>query len=172
MNAANHRRPRKHAWHGELRRHDLAEDILAHGNHLLRVMRKHRCGAGLPIQSNRPAFRILLAVFFLFVVTFAAGQTSPPAAGESVQSATAPVANTPSPDVSKYVGAETCKTCHEEIYNAWAKTPHWKTTLNTKGGPSKVFIPPSPPASQSTGLTSFFTTSLYNLRDSLLGRQC
>jgi DmsE family decaheme c-type cytochrome len=34
------------------------------------------------------------------------------------------------------VGAETCKTCHEEIYNSWAKTPHWKTTLDTKGGPS------------------------------------
>ena len=40
-------------------------------------------------------------------------------------------------DGSKYVGAETCKTCHEEIYNAWEKTPHWKTTLNIKGGPSK-----------------------------------
>jgi DmsE family decaheme c-type cytochrome len=35
------------------------------------------------------------------------------------------------------VGAETCKTCHEDIYNSWAKTPHWKTTLNKLGGPSK-----------------------------------
>lgn len=40
-------------------------------------------------------------------------------------------------NASEYVGAETCKTCHEDIYNNWAKTPHWKTTLNTKGGPSK-----------------------------------
>ncbi|MGC1374093.1 MAG: DmsE family decaheme c-type cytochrome [Candidatus Sulfotelmatobacter sp.] len=40
------------------------------------------------------------------------------------------MASAPSPDASKYVGAETCKTCHEEIYNAWEKTPHWKTTLN------------------------------------------
>ena len=40
-------------------------------------------------------------------------------------------------EASKYVGAETCKTCHEEIYNSWEKTPHWKTTLNKKGGPSK-----------------------------------
>lgn len=37
---------------------------------------------------------------------------------------------------SDYVGAEVCKTCHEEIYNGWEKTPHWKTTLDTKGGPS------------------------------------
>jgi len=38
---------------------------------------------------------------------------------------------------SQYVGSDTCKTCHEEIYNSWAKTPHWKTTLNKAGGPSK-----------------------------------
>ena len=33
-------------------------------------------------------------------------------------------------------GCGVCKTCHEEIYNGWEKTPHWKTTLDTKGGPS------------------------------------
>jgi DmsE family decaheme c-type cytochrome len=36
----------------------------------------------------------------------------------------------------RYVGSETCKTCHEDIYDSWEKTPHWKTTLDTKGGPS------------------------------------
>jgi DmsE family decaheme c-type cytochrome len=40
-------------------------------------------------------------------------------------------------DPSDYVGAETCKACHEGIYNNWEKTPHWKTTLDTKGGPSR-----------------------------------
>ena len=39
-------------------------------------------------------------------------------------------------DSSDYVGAETCKACHEDIYNNWEKTAHWKTTLDTKGGPS------------------------------------
>jgi DmsE family decaheme c-type cytochrome len=39
-------------------------------------------------------------------------------------------------DSTGYVGAETCKTCHEDLYNNWEKTPHWKTTLDTKGGPS------------------------------------
>jgi DmsE family decaheme c-type cytochrome len=39
-------------------------------------------------------------------------------------------------EAAQYVGSETCKTCHEEIYNGWEKTPHWKTTLDTKGGPS------------------------------------
>jgi DmsE family decaheme c-type cytochrome len=28
---------------------------------------------------------------------------------------------------SGYVGADTCKVCHEEIYNSFRKTPHWKT---------------------------------------------
>jgi len=96
-------------------------------------------------HSSR-AVRVPLSILFLFVVaTFASGQTTPPPAAKSAQSTSAPVASTPSPDgsestskdASKYVGAETCKTCHEEIYNAWEKTPHWKTTLNTKGGPSK-----------------------------------
>jgi len=42
-------------------------------------------------------------------------------------------------DVSSYVGSETCKTCHEEIYNAWEKTPHWKTTLDKRlAPPNKV----------------------------------
>jgi len=35
-----------------------------------------------------------------------------------------------------YVGADVYKTCHEDIYNGWEKSPHWKTTLDTKGGPS------------------------------------
>ncbi|MFZ0821270.1 MAG: DmsE family decaheme c-type cytochrome [Candidatus Acidiferrales bacterium] len=35
-----------------------------------------------------------------------------------------------------YVGAEACKVCHEDLYNSWEKTPHFRTTLDTKGGPS------------------------------------
>jgi DmsE family decaheme c-type cytochrome len=35
-----------------------------------------------------------------------------------------------------YVGSEVCQTCHSEIYAGWEKSPHWKTTLDTKRGPS------------------------------------
>jgi hypothetical protein len=96
--------------------------------------------AANPRFSHKRAWHdgLLPSISFLFVVVaFASGQTNPPAAGKSVPPATAAVASTPSPEVSNYVGAETCKTCHEEIYNSWEKTPHWKTTLDTKGGPSK-----------------------------------
>jgi hypothetical protein len=33
---------------------------------------------------------------------------------------------------SLYVGADTCKTCHEEIYNNFATTPHVATTMEGK----------------------------------------
>ncbi len=65
----------------------------------------------------------------------AGGATPAPAAQQkSAPSATATAADTTTSD---YLGAETCKTCHADEYNSWEKTPHWKTTLDTKGGPSK-----------------------------------
>ena len=87
------------------------------------------------------------------VATFASGQVraqvadkSAPPAGPPASSAlssnasnasnSSDASNALSSDASKYVGAETCKTCHEEIYNSWEKTPHWKTTLDKEGGPS------------------------------------
>ncbi len=39
-------------------------------------------------------------------------------------------------DSSEYVGAEVCMSCHEDMYKSWEKSPHWRTTLDTKGGPS------------------------------------
>ena len=40
-----------------------------------------------------------------------------------------------SADASKYVGADTCKTCHEEIGKTFEQGPHWKTTLAKHQGP-------------------------------------
>jgi len=34
---------------------------------------------------------------------------------------------------SDYVGAEACKGCHEDIYNGWEKSPHWKQTYKEGG---------------------------------------
>lgn len=61
-----------------------------------------------------------LVVFVLFL-GFAYGQEQ------------AAVTKTP----AKYVGPEACKTCHEDIYNNFDKSPHWKTTLDKRGGPPK-----------------------------------
>jgi len=37
-------------------------------------------------------------------------------------------------DPSQYVGAETCKTCHEEQAKSYDSGPHWKTELNKRHG--------------------------------------
>jgi DmsE family decaheme c-type cytochrome len=80
----------------------------------------------------------LLIVSSLFsVATWAQTQQKPPAAdktGAAVHPTEAPASPNTSP--SEYVGAVVCKTCHEDIYNNWEKSPHWKTTLDTKAGPS------------------------------------
>ena len=68
----------------------------------------------MPAKSR--ATRVLLfSVLCLFVVVgFAPSQARQQVADKSAQSASASVASAPSSDVSKYVGAETCKTCHEQ----------------------------------------------------------
>jgi DmsE family decaheme c-type cytochrome len=38
-------------------------------------------------------------------------------------------------DPSLYVGAETCKTCHEDIFKNFETTPHFVTTLENQRGP-------------------------------------
>jgi hypothetical protein len=90
------------------------------------------------VPGSSRIFRVLLcALLFLFLeAAFAVGEVHQQAPVKNAQPAAAPAANPASTEVSKYVGAETCKTCHEEVYNGWEKTPHWKTTLDTKGGPS------------------------------------
>ena len=97
-----------------------------------------RVEGDVPMPENSRTYRVsLFSVLFLFVVAaLAPGQARQQVADKSTKSASAPVAIAPSSDGSKYVGTETCKTCHEDIYNAWEKTPHWKTTLNKEAPPS------------------------------------
>jgi len=89
------------------------------------------------MPTNSKGSRILLSLVLLLfpVVAFAADQADHQVT-KSAPSVAAPSAKSSSPDASQYVGADTCKTCHEEIYNNWVRTEHWKTTLDTKAGPS------------------------------------
>src|SRR6185437_5825005 len=41
----------------------------------------------------------------------------------------------PAVDPSQYVGADTRKTCHEDVAVGYDKSPHWKTTLARHNGP-------------------------------------
>lgn len=40
-------------------------------------------------------------------------------------------------DASGYVGSETCKNCHDDLYAGFEKTAHWKTLSDAHGGQSK-----------------------------------
>ena len=42
--------------------------------------------------------------------------------------------NAPAVENASYLGSDTCKTCHEEIYKKFEGTPHWKTTLKRQPG--------------------------------------
>ena len=87
---------------------------------------------------SRTARELLFPVLCLFAsVALAPCQSGQQIAARSSaaangQSASPRTASAPSSDseAAQYVGSDTCKTCHEEIYNSWEKTPHWKTTLN------------------------------------------
>ena len=84
------------------------------------------------MPGNWMASRILVSLILFFVAGLLSvpAQTAAPPPAKSVSSTKAPAAAAPPPAASQYVGADTCKTCHQEIYNAWEKTPHRKTTLN------------------------------------------
>jgi DmsE family decaheme c-type cytochrome len=84
---------------------------------------------------------ILISTLSLLLAASASAQAPQQETAKTPPSASVPpakpvVASASSSEVSKYVGADTCKTCHAEIYDIWEKTPHWKTTFDKAGGPS------------------------------------
>jgi hypothetical protein len=111
---------------------DAAKFALLHRHDKVRAVKRALALANsydsriLPLSVLVPFFLLVLAI----------GQTSPQGSKGAPSPAMHAAAGA-STDSSKYVGAETCKTCHEEIYNGWEKSPHWKTTLNEEASPSK-----------------------------------
>jgi DmsE family decaheme c-type cytochrome len=72
----------------------------------------------------------LLAIVVSFALAALAENQAP------AQNAASAQAGSSSPQAG-YAGADTCKTCHEDIYNkGFANTPHFKTMLDTRRGPS------------------------------------
>ncbi|MGO9642632.1 MAG: DmsE family decaheme c-type cytochrome [Candidatus Acidiferrales bacterium] len=89
-------------------------------------MRKTGRGSGLSV----------LSLFLMCVALAAVAAGKPQDTGQNAQQSgsnppAGAAAQTPAP-----VDAETCKLCHEDNYDSWANSPHWKTTLNTRGGPT------------------------------------
>src|SRR5579864_8506382 len=73
-------------------------------------------------------------------IAYARSDTKPAPSPDAARLSAAPSADkAPSgaADTSDYVGTETCKACHQNMYDSYEKTPHWKTLNDTHGGPSK-----------------------------------
>src|SRR5271154_2011123 len=79
---------------------------------------------------------MIFAFCLLAAGTWARPQVKPAAGGNPAPAAQKRAPSAADTPTSDYLGTETCKTCHADEYNSWEKTPHWKTTLDTKGGPS------------------------------------
>jgi len=75
------------------------------------------------IEARQLASVLLVCFGFFGSLPLALSQTQP----------TAPAGNASSQTASSYVGSDTCKSCHEAVYNGFENTPHWKTTLDTHG---------------------------------------
>ena len=88
----------------------------------------------MPHWLNSKTFRFLLVVFIWLFASAAAVFVQAQARTDPQQQESA--ARSTDTASSDYVGSEVCKTCHEDIYSGWEKTAHWKTTLDTRGGPS------------------------------------
>jgi DmsE family decaheme c-type cytochrome len=63
----------------------------------------------------------------------AAAQTKPgaPTGAPPPEAAAAPAA---APEKAEYVGSDTCQACHEDIFNAFVKSPHHTVEINEKRG--------------------------------------
>src|SRR5579863_9449030 len=76
---------------------------------------------------------LVLFLGLLLVPAPAPAQGPAPSKGDAKPPSEVPAAAQNSGQAT-YLGSDVCKTCHEDIYKGWEKTPHWKTTLDTKGG--------------------------------------
>jgi DmsE family decaheme c-type cytochrome len=81
----------------------------------------------MKLFNKRPLRWLTLGCTIFFV--FAVAGASSAASGDAPQ--TAP--DQP-PASSEYVGADTCQTCHEDLFKNLQKTKHWNSVLKTKKG--------------------------------------
>src|SRR5215472_14830878 len=99
----------------------------------------------MPTRTITRFFAVLLLVSGLVILAAAANDSKPgndntPGAkagqGDSGKKKQKEAAEVHQPvDPSQYVGAETCKSCHEDVAKSYDKGPHWKTTLDKHKGP-------------------------------------
>jgi DmsE family decaheme c-type cytochrome len=90
------------------------------------------------VQRHRPGIVLLIGLvsFFMAAVVSSGGQPQENTSGKKTEKK----GYSRPTDPSLYVGAETCKTCHEDMpvkgfFKNYEDSPHFVTTLDTKKGP-------------------------------------
>src|SRR3954454_10786425 len=77
--------------------------------------------------------RAVVGAVILFAATFLTGQLAASSKKDSAKQTQHGVAGAPTSSSAKFVGAETCKTCHEDQFKQIAGTPHWNSVLKVNG---------------------------------------
>lgn len=85
----------------------------------------------MEVVQSRKLFGLRRFAFFLLCV--AALVVPAGAQKEKEQDAAAPAWQSS----ATYVGTDTCKTCHDDMFKNWEQSPHWKTTLDAHAEKSK-----------------------------------
>lgn len=75
-------------------------------------------------RYHRSLLRAVFLVLFLGAIF----------ASNAVASQASQNASPQTPAASEYVGADSCKTCHDEIHQGFQKTRHWDINIKTKSG--------------------------------------
>jgi len=76
--------------------------------------------------------------FFACALALISARPAAGAAGDTPGRADQPAKTAAAtPADSEYVSPEPCKTCHQPNYDSWEKSAHFRTSLDTRGGPSK-----------------------------------
>jgi hypothetical protein len=95
-----------------------------------RVLCMHAPEGDVPMKAPPGVLLRLLAVLALL---FIVAGTGPPVEANADRKAV----QDKKPDLTKYVGSDTCQACHTDLFKSFEATPHWKTMLDKRGGPAK-----------------------------------
>jgi DmsE family decaheme c-type cytochrome len=85
------------------------------------------------VSSKTLRWLIIGAIGVAFLQPVSAWAQQAPAAKDKSKTSAAVPAASPDSSQATYVGADTCKACHADLYNGWEKSPHWKQTYQEGG---------------------------------------
>ena len=99
------------------------------------INNKRECARDTTREFSRDARKRTLLFLLCAAVVVALVASAPLVAGTTADKSKS--AKAPPQDPSQFAGWESCTACHQEIGKSFESTPHYKTVLDTRGGPAK-----------------------------------